>query len=106
MLRTSAAAAREPGTSGRPRRRAARSKLGRGSRRLASRQRRQMLRLFERHPAFFHRVVTRMPVAWKMFADFCRGRTSPAQLVRNPVARALLRTLPRQAAARMLGEHD
>jgi geranylgeranyl reductase family protein len=67
---------------------------------------RQMLRLFERHPAFFHRVVTRMPVAWKMFADFCRGRTSPAQLVRNPVARALLRTLPRQAAARMLGEHD
>ncbi|HEX4791784.1 MAG TPA: geranylgeranyl reductase family protein, partial [Actinospica sp.] len=42
---------------------------------------RQMLRLFERHPAFFHRMVTRVPVAWKMFADFCRGRTSPAQLV-------------------------
>ena len=67
---------------------------------------RQMLRLFERHPAFFHRVVTRVPVAWKMFADFCRGRTSPAQLIRNPVARALLRSLPRQAAARLLGEHD
>ena len=67
---------------------------------------RQMLRLFERHPAFFHRMVTRIPVAWKMFADFCRGRTSPAQLVRNPVARALLRTLPRQAAARVFGERD
>ena len=67
---------------------------------------RQMLRLFERHPAFFHRVVTRVPVAWKMFADFCRGRTSPAQLIRNPVARALLRSLPRQATARLLGEHE
>jgi geranylgeranyl reductase family protein len=65
---------------------------------------RQMLKLFERHPAFFHRVVTRIPVAWRMFADFCRGRTSPAQLVRNPVARALLRTLPRQAAAKVFGE--
>ena len=67
---------------------------------------RQMLRLFERHPAFFHRVVTRVPVAWKMFADFCRGRTSPAQLIRNPLARALLRSLPRQATARLLGEHE
>lgn len=67
---------------------------------------RQMLRLFERHPAFFHRMVTRVPVAWKMFTDFCRGRTSPAQLVRNPVARALLRTLPRQAAARVFGGHE
>jgi hypothetical protein len=36
-----------------------------------------------------------------MFADFCRGRTSPAQLVRNPVARALLRMLPKQAAAKV-----
>jgi geranylgeranyl reductase family protein len=61
-----------------------------------------MLRLFERHPGFFHRMVTRVPMAWKMFADFCRGRTSPAQLVRNPVARALIRTLPRQAAAKVL----
>jgi geranylgeranyl reductase family protein len=64
---------------------------------------RQMLRLFERHPAFFHRMVTRVPVAWKMFADFCRGRTSPAQLIRNPMARALLRTLPKQAAAKVFG---
>jgi flavin-dependent dehydrogenase len=61
-----------------------------------------MLKLFERHPAFFHRTVTLVPMAWKMFADFCRGRTSPAQLVRNPVARALIRTLPRQAAAKVL----
>jgi geranylgeranyl reductase family protein len=61
-----------------------------------------MLRLFERHPGFFHRMVTRVPMAWKMFADFCRGKTSPAQLVRNPVARALIRTLPRQAAAKVL----
>jgi geranylgeranyl reductase family protein len=67
---------------------------------------RQMLRLFERHPAFFHRVVTRIPVAWKMFADFCRGRTSPAQLIRNPVARGLLRTLPKQAAAKVFGGTD
>ena len=65
---------------------------------------RQMLKLFERHPAFFHRVVTLIPVAWKMFTDFCRGRTSPAQLVRNPVARALLRTLPKQATAKVFGE--
>ena len=61
-----------------------------------------MLKLFERHPGFFHRMVTMVPMAWKMFADFCRGRTSPAQLVRNPVARALLRTLPKQAAAKVL----
>ena len=62
---------------------------------------RAMLKLFERHPGFFHRMVTMVPMAWKMFADFCRGRTSPAQLVRNPVARALLRTLPKQAAAKV-----
>jgi len=61
-----------------------------------------MLKLFERHPAFFHRTVTLVPMAWKMFADFCRGRTSPAQLVRNPVARALIRTLPRKTAAKVL----
>ena len=61
-----------------------------------------MLKLFERHPGFFHRMITRVPMAWKMFADFCRGKTSPAQLVRNPVARALIRTLPRQAAAKVL----
>jgi len=61
-----------------------------------------MLKLFERHPAFFHRTVTLIPMAWKMFADFCRGRTSPAQLVRNPVARTLIRTLPRQTAAKVL----
>lgn len=61
-----------------------------------------MLKLFERHPAFFHRTVTLVPMAWKMFADFCRGKTSPAQLVRNPVARTLIRTLPRQAAAKVL----
>jgi len=67
---------------------------------------RQMLKLFERHPVFFHRVVTLVPVAWKMFTDFCRGRTSPAQLVRNPVARALLRTLPKQAAAKVFGGQD
>ena len=66
---------------------------------------RAMLKLFERHPGFFHRMVTMVPMAWKMFADFCRGRTSPAQLVRNPVARALLRTLPKQAAAKVL-KHD
>ena len=66
---------------------------------------RAMLKLFERHPGFFHRMVTIVPMAWKMFADFCRGRTSPAQLVRNPVARALLRTLPKQAAAKVL-KHD
>lgn len=56
---------------------------------------RSMLALFERHPAFFHRVVTRIPVAWRMFADFCRGRTSPTRLIRNPVAQGLLRTLPK-----------
>jgi geranylgeranyl reductase family protein len=61
-----------------------------------------MLKLFERHPGFFHRTVTLIPMAWKMFADFCRGKTSPAQLVRNPVARALIRTLPRQTAAKIL----
>jgi geranylgeranyl reductase family protein len=61
-----------------------------------------MLKLFERHPGFFHRTVTLIPMAWKMFADFCRGKTSPAQLVRNPVARALIRTLPRQTAAKVL----
>ena len=61
-----------------------------------------MLKLFERHPAFFHRTVTLIPMAWKMFADFCRGKTSPAQLVRNPVARTLIRTLPRQTAAKVL----
>ena len=66
---------------------------------------RAMLKLFERHPGFFHRMVTMVPMAWKMFADFCRGRTSPAQLVRNPVARTLLRTLPKQAAAKVL-KHD
>jgi hypothetical protein len=38
-----------------------------------------------------------------MFADFCRGQTSPAQLVGNPIARALLRTLPKQAAAKVFG---
>lgn len=64
---------------------------------------RKMLKLFERYPGFFHHVVTRIPVAWRMFADFCRGRTSPSQLVRNPVARALLRMLPRQVADRVLG---
>jgi len=64
-----------------------------------------MLKLFERHPAFFHRMVTRVPMAWKMFADFCRGKTSPAQLLRSPMARALLRTLPRQAAAKVLKHH-
>ncbi|HET9170403.1 MAG TPA: geranylgeranyl reductase family protein [Actinospica sp.] len=61
-----------------------------------------MLKLFERHPGFFHRTVTLIPMAWKMFADFCRGKTSPAQLVRNPVARTLIRTLPRQTAAKVL----
>lgn len=61
-----------------------------------------MLKLFERHPAFFHRTVTLIPMAWKMFADFCRGKTSPAQLIRNPVARALIRTLPTKTAAKVL----
>ncbi|MBR7834133.1 geranylgeranyl reductase family protein [Actinospica durhamensis] len=56
---------------------------------------RSMLALFERHPAFFHRVVTLIPVAFRLFADFCRGRTSPAKLIRNPVAQNLLRTLPK-----------
>jgi len=64
-----------------------------------------MLKLFERHPAFFHRMVTRVPMAWKMFADFCRGKTSPAQLLQSPMARALLRTLPKQAAAKVLKHH-
>jgi geranylgeranyl reductase family protein len=66
---------------------------------------RAMLKLFEWHPGFFHRMVTMVPMAWKMFADICRGRTSPAQLVRNPVARTLLRMLPKQAAAKVL-KHD
>jgi flavin-dependent dehydrogenase len=61
-----------------------------------------MLKLFELHPGFYHRMVTMVPMAWKMFTDFCRGRTSPAQLVRNPVARTLLRMLPKQAAAKVL----
>jgi len=64
---------------------------------------RKMLMLFERHPSFFHRMVTLVPMAWRMFADFCRGKTSPAQLISNPVARALLRTLPKRAAAKVLG---
>ena len=64
-----------------------------------------MLKLFELHPGFYHRMVTMVPMAWKMFTDFCRGRTSPAQLVRNPVARTLLRLLPKQAAAKVL-KHD
>jgi geranylgeranyl reductase family protein len=65
---------------------------------------RAMLALFERHPAFFHRMVTRVPVAWRMFADFCRGRTSPAQLIRNPVAQGLLRIVRRPAEQDAVGQ--
>ncbi len=67
---------------------------------------RAMLALFERHPGFFHRMVTRVPVAWRMFADFCRGRTSPAKLIRNPVAQGLLRTLPKRSIKEALGSEQ
>jgi geranylgeranyl reductase family protein len=53
----------------------------------------KLLTAFERHPGFFHTAITTLPMAWHTFADFCRGRTTFATLLRSRAAQAALRAI-------------
>ncbi|HLK42341.1 MAG TPA: geranylgeranyl reductase family protein, partial [Thermoleophilia bacterium] len=53
----------------------------------------RLLAAFEKHPGFFHTSVTTLPMAWRAFAEFCKGRTSFAVLLRSRTAQAALRAI-------------
>ncbi|WP_461014901.1 geranylgeranyl reductase family protein [Streptomyces daliensis] len=60
---------------------------------------RRLLRIFSRRPAMIHTALTGFRPAWNVFADFTRGATSLADIVRNrPVARRALDTLDKAGA--------
>ncbi|HEV3171421.1 MAG TPA: geranylgeranyl reductase family protein [Actinocrinis sp.] len=53
----------------------------------------RLLAAFEKHPGFFHTSVTTLPMAWRAFAEFCKGRTTFATLLRSRAAHAALRAI-------------
>jgi geranylgeranyl reductase family protein len=53
----------------------------------------RLLAAFEKHPGFFHTAVTTLPTAWRAFAEFCRGRTTFATLLRSRTAQVALRAI-------------
>jgi flavin-dependent dehydrogenase len=53
----------------------------------------QLLAGFEKRPGFFHAAVTTLPIAWRAFAEVCRGRTTFAALLRSRAAQAALRAI-------------
>jgi geranylgeranyl reductase family protein len=53
----------------------------------------RLLAGFEKRPAFFHAAVTGLPVAWRAFAEVCRGNTTFAELMRSRAAQAALRAI-------------
>ena len=57
---------------------------------------RRLLRVFSRRPGMMHAAISTLRPAWNAFADFTRGATSMADLVRtSPMARRALDTLDR-----------
>ena len=53
----------------------------------------RLLAAFEKRPGFFHAAVTTLPLAWRAFAEVCRGRTTFAALLRSRAAQAALRAI-------------
>lgn len=53
----------------------------------------RLLAGFEKRPGFFHAAVTTLPLAWRAFAEVCRGRTTFAALLRSRAAQAALRAI-------------
>jgi geranylgeranyl reductase family protein len=53
----------------------------------------RLLAAFEKRPGFFHAAVTTLPVAWRAFAEVCRGRTTFAALLSSRAAQAALRAI-------------
>jgi geranylgeranyl reductase family protein len=53
----------------------------------------RLLAGFEKRPGFFHAAVTTLPIAWRAFAEVCRGRTTFAELLRSRAAQAALRAI-------------
>ncbi len=53
----------------------------------------RLLAAFEKRPGFFHGAVTTLPMAWRAFAEVCRGRTTFAALLRSRAAQAALRAI-------------
>ncbi len=53
----------------------------------------RLLTAFEKRPAFFHAAVTSLPIAWRAFAEVCRGRSTFAELLRSRAAQAALRAI-------------
>jgi flavin-dependent dehydrogenase len=53
----------------------------------------RLLTAFEKRPVFFHAAVTSLPIAWRAFAEVCRGRTTFAELLRSRAAQAALRAI-------------
>jgi flavin-dependent dehydrogenase len=53
----------------------------------------RLLAAFEKRPGFFHGAVVSLPMAWRAFAEVCRGGTTFGALLRSRAAQAALRAL-------------